>query len=356
MGNYNQSIFPNFEPDLYEEKDYSGEDEIEHELNLNMHPDFDISGLFGSETNFKVEHEVKYMSEKDINEMIQAKNLNKEIKEKLYLDENIRSEEIDEVWSELICSKKRRRNKRKVKKFTIKAKDSTEQHLGRKRKNDDSKRNRIKFDRYNIIKKIKNIIINYLILSINNLLQSLYIKEQINQMFSELNLTQINNMIPIQIIRKIKHNIYATQTKVEKNLEFLRLGIKKCLSNTISEKYKGIPNNTNELIITRLLQDENNKDIFDFIFNRLKIEEFLNIFTYQKDLNDYVKNTLNKDQILIIRNSLIRIDEIDIIKKEGKIFFHCLLLIIYNFKDFIDNKERRNRYKKSKKMEMMLNR
>jgi hypothetical protein len=57
-----------------------------------MHPDFDISGLFGSETNFKVEHEVKYMSEKDINEMIQAKNLNKEINEKLYLDENIRSE------------------------------------------------------------------------------------------------------------------------------------------------------------------------------------------------------------------------------------------------------------------------
>jgi len=356
MGNYNQSIFPNFEPDLYEEKDYSGEDEIEHELNLNMHSDFDISGLFGSETNFKVEHEVKYMSEKDINEMIQAKNLNKEIKEKLYLDENIRSEEIDEVWSELICPKKRRRNKRKVKKFTIKAKDSTEKHLGRKRKNDDSKRNRDKFDTYNIIKKIKNKIINYLILSINNLIQSLYTKEQINQILSELGLPQINNMMPIQIIRKIKHNIYATQTKVEENLNFLGLSIKECLSNDISEKYKGIPNNANELIITRLLQDENNKDIFDFIFNRLKIEEFLNIFTYQKDLNDYVKNTLNKEQILIIRNSLIRIDEIDIIKKEGKIYFHCLLLIIYNFKDFIDNKERRNRYKKSKKMEMMLNR
>ena len=214
-----------------------------------MHPDFDISGLFGSETNFKVEHEVKYMSEKDINEMIQAKNLNKEIKEKLYLDENIRSEEIDEVWSELICSKKRRRNKRKVKKFTIKAKDSTEQHLGRKRKNDDSKRNRDRFDTYNINKKIKNIIINNLILSINNLIQSLYTKEQINQILSELGLPQINNMMPIQIIRKIKHNIYATQTKVEENLNFLGLSIKECLSNAISEKYKGIPNNANELII-----------------------------------------------------------------------------------------------------------
>ena len=273
--------------------------------------------------NFKVEHIVKYMSEKDINEMIQAKSLNKEIKEKLYLDENIRSEEIDEITSELIYPK--------------------EKYLGRKRKNDDSKRNRDKFDTYNIIKKIKNIIIHYLILSINNLIQSLYTTEQINQILSELGLPQINNMMPIQIIRKIKHNIYATQTKVEENLKFLRLPIKKCLSNAISEKYKGIPNNANELIISRLLQDEKNKDIFDFIFNRLKIEDFLNIFTYQNDLNDYVKNTLNKEKISIINNSLIRIGEIDIIKKEGKIYFHCLLLLIYNLKYFIDKKESRNR-------------
>jgi hypothetical protein len=57
-----------------------------------LHPDFDISRLFGTETNFKAEHKLEYKSEKDINEMIQAKNLNKEINEKLYLDENIRSE------------------------------------------------------------------------------------------------------------------------------------------------------------------------------------------------------------------------------------------------------------------------
>jgi hypothetical protein len=40
---------------------------------------------------------------------------------------------------------------------------------------------------------------------------------------------------------------------------------------------------------------------------------------------------------------LIRIDEIDIIKKEGKIYFHCLLLLICNLKYFLDKKERRNR-------------
>jgi len=154
----NQNIFTNSEPDSYEETGYFDEDDIEHELNLDCHADFDISGLFGSETNSKEESELKYKSEKDINEMIQEKNLNKEIKEKLHLDENIRSEEIDETRSELICPKKRRRrNKRKVKRFIIKAKEPTEQLLGRKRKNDDSKRNRDKFDTYNIIKKIMQI-------------------------------------------------------------------------------------------------------------------------------------------------------------------------------------------------------
>ena len=155
MDNWNQNIFTNSEPDSYEETGYFGEDEIEHELNLDCHIDFDISGLFGSETNLKEEHEIKYKSEKDINKMIQEKNLDKKIKGQLYLDENIRSEEIDETKSELICPKKRRRNKRKAKRFIIKAKEPTEQLLGRKRKNDDSKRNRDKFDTYNIIKKIK---------------------------------------------------------------------------------------------------------------------------------------------------------------------------------------------------------
>jgi hypothetical protein len=43
MGNYNQNIFPNSEPDSYEETDYLGEDEIEHGLNFDWHTDFDIS-------------------------------------------------------------------------------------------------------------------------------------------------------------------------------------------------------------------------------------------------------------------------------------------------------------------------
>ena len=109
-----------------------------------------------------------------------------------------------------------------------------------------------------------------------------------------------------------------------------------------------MPSDANRLIISKLLQDEKNKDIFDFIFNKLKIIYWLYIFTYQKELDDYTKNSLSEEKLSIIRKSLIRIDKIDLIKndKKSKNYFHCFSIIIYNLKDFLDNKEGRNRKKK----------
>ena len=109
-----------------------------------------------------------------------------------------------------------------------------------------------------------------------------------------------------------------------------------------------MPSDANRLIISKLLQDEKNKDIFDFIFNKLKMEDCLYIFTYQKELDDYTENSLSEEKLSIIRKSLIRIDKIDLIKndKNSKNYFHCFSIIIYNLKDFLDNKEGRNRKKK----------
>jgi len=328
------------------------EDEVIDEINLDSHADFDITPLFGTRETFKVELTSTYKSEKDINNIIKSKNLKKEIKEKLYLDESTSSKEIKQVWDELLFPKKRNRDKGKEKRFTKNIKDIKNtieiKLLGRKRKDDDSKRNRDRFDTYNITKKIKNKLIQYLILSINNLIQSLYSKEEINRILSELHLSRLKSSNKqFNVILKIKHDIYAKRTKIDENLKFLGSTIGNSLSNNISKKYKDIPSNTNRLIISRLLQDENNKDIFDFIFNKLNIEDWLNIFTYQKELDDYAKNSLNEQKLCIIRNSLIRIEQIDLFKndKESKNFIHCFCIIIYNFKDFLDKKERRNRKK-----------
>ena len=90
----------------------------QNKLNLDSQVDFDISVLLGNRKTFKVVSTLKYKSEREINKIIQSKNLNKEIKEKLYLNEDTRSKEVVQIWSELIFPKKRKRNKGNKKSFS----------------------------------------------------------------------------------------------------------------------------------------------------------------------------------------------------------------------------------------------
>ena len=102
------------------------------------------------------------------------------------------------------------------------------------------------------------------------------------------------------------------------------------------------------MIIKQLLLDDNNKDIFDFIFNHLKIEDWLNIFIYQKKFKDFVKyESLSGNKKNKIKESFIGIDVYfdKIYKsgdKKGKIYFHCFMLMIYNFVRYIMIRESRN--------------
>ena len=328
------------------------------ELNLNSYIDFDLSTLFGSGNDSSTDLATKnsalnkkkikkfktrfpFNFEKNINEIIRRMKLNEEEKKGILLDEDKSSEEVDTIWMELTNEKIRRRieikeknNKKEAKNIEIKFKQ------GRKKKDDNTKRKRNKYSTYNIMKKIKNKIIHYLLLFINKLIKSLYTKEQINEILFELDLPQIKSYNKsIQIIKKIEHEIYAKNTKKDENLKFLNSTIKTYLSNNISKKFIGIPFNSNEIIMSRLLQDEDKKDIFNFIFNELRLEDWLNIFTYQRDLENYtkIKNILNEQQILAISKNLIRIDNlllelINSCDDKNKNYFHCFVILIFNFK------------------------
>ena len=174
----------------------------------------------------------------------------------------------------------------------------------------------------------------------------------------------------IQVIRKIKHGKIANETKRDDNLNFLGSTIGKYLSNIISTKYKCARSNANKLIIERLLQDENKKEIFEFIFNTLKIEQWLNIFTYKEDIDIYAKNSLNNEQILIITKNFVRIENLfyeltkkvnlfyELTKKvkindDYENYLNCFTILIFNFKEFIENKESRNRQKKTNNEESL---
>ena len=70
---------------------------------------FDISGLFQNKTKFDVEITLKYKSIEEINKRFKEMKLNEKIKEKLYLDEDKITKEIDTTWTELITTKKKKK-------------------------------------------------------------------------------------------------------------------------------------------------------------------------------------------------------------------------------------------------------
>ena len=301
-----------------------------------------------SKIKFKITFPIKINFEENINNIFQRMNLKDEEKKGVLLDENQNTKEIEIIWAELLNEKKRIRNKDKEKINIIeKIMDiKTNVKRGRKKKDDNTNRKNNKYRTYNLIKKIKNKIMHYLLLFINNLIKSLYTKEQINEILNELNLPQIKSYdTPIQVIKKIEHDICAKQMKTEENINFLNSKIKDYLSNNITKKFVSIPLNSNEIIISRLLQDENKKDIFKFIFEELSIEEWLNIFTYQKDIEYYTnaKDLLNEEQISIISKNLIGIDSLLLefinSKDFNKNYFHCFIILIYNLKEYISKKE-----------------
>ena len=90
-------------------------------------------------------------------------NLKEETENKLILDKDKKTKEIEEIFTELYKEKKRVRGKKNKKINKIEEPKDIEcgkKILGRKRKDDTTVGERTRYSSYNIIKKIKNKIIN----------------------------------------------------------------------------------------------------------------------------------------------------------------------------------------------------
>lgn len=179
---------------------------------------------------------------------------------------------------------------------------------------------------------------------INKIINTLYDKDQLKEIFSSLNLPKIvSNSKLIKVIKDNDYSLISYKIKKDDNLAILDLTIRKLLSNKISKKYVDIPDNYNEIIINKISHDKNNQKIFDFIFNHLKLEDWLDIFIYKKELNDFITySILDKDEKNIIKDNLVRIDDyFPQLYGDNKIYFHCFIILIYNFVRFFMIKERR---------------
>ena len=297
-------------------------------------------------SKIKFETKTNPVLEEEINEIIINKmNLNQEDKLKFLLDINPKDIRILKIKDELINDE----SKGKYIEEKIAFKVENGQILGIKRNDDSIEPNRRKSKSDNIIKKIKNRIIDFLLSFVNKLINSLYSKDKINQILSKLNLPLIKSQNE-DVLKKIDHKIVVNHTNNSYNLKFLSFKLKDLLSKMNSERYS-IPDNYNELIISELLKDDENKDIFNFVFNEIDIEAWLQIFTYQKELECYTKNSLaNEEHEIKLKENIVRIDEYLMkylnSEKDDKIYYHCFLLLLYNFRIYLSNKKGRNCFNK----------
>ena len=297
-------------------------------------------------SKIKFETKTNPVLEEEINKIIINKmNINQEDKLKFLLDINPKDIRILKIKDELINNE----SKSEYLEEKIAFKVENGQILGIKRNDDYIESNRRKSKSDDIIKKIKNRIIDFLLSFVNKLINSLYSKDKINQILSKLNLPLIKSQNE-DVLKKIDHKIVANHTNKSYNLKFLSSTLTDILSKMNSERYS-IPDNYNELIISELLKDDENKDIFNFVFNEIDIEAWLQIFTYQKELECYMKNSLaNEEHELKLKENIVRIDEYLMkylnSEKDDKIYYHCFLLLLYNFRIYLSNKKGRNCFNK----------
>ncbi len=274
--------------------------------------------------------------EKDINNLINKMNINEEMKNLLTLNAELDNEEIKKLRILLFMKDKKRMKKECIKKNLF-----ISSKKGRKLKGDKSYSPHNKYTPDKIVNFIKTRLNDSLLLFLNKLICSIYSIDRINQMLSELHLK--NDRKSIDNSKVLIKNIRVNKKNKLYNLKLLNLTIKDYISQDISPKNKKPHSDYNRRIIQKLLDDEQNKHIFDFIFKDLKIEDWLDIFIYKKEIDNYInKNKLNICEINVIKENLIRIDNSFLEKPiNDELYIKCFILMIYNYKRYLLMKEGR---------------
>lgn len=290
-----------------------------------------------------------YFSENEINIVINKFDINKEMKLILRLQNDLKCHSIQSIKKELEITNIKRG---KMIKETID--NGIILKRGRKLNQDMTNRNHNQYSSDNIISRIINIINDFVINFTNKLINSLYRDVEKIIILKELYLSKLKSSKNLmKMIKKINYDFLLNLRKKDKILKLLDFSLKEYLSQEISNKYdkNNFPIDYNALIIEKIVNDENKKNIFKFILEDLKIEDYIDIFIHKKNFKDFPNySILNKAQKEILKENLETIEKyIDKIFKNDKKYFHIFCLIIFNLKIYLENKESRNRKKNEQK-------
>ena len=219
---------------------------------------------------------------------------------------------------------------------------------GRKKLNDYSKRRHSKNSSDNIIKKIKSKFLEYSLKFINKVLNSNLNKKNKAYYNYLLRKKKKDDDDDLEDLIKSLDYKYVNRIKKDSELSLLNKSLKEIFSQDISSKYSRLPNDSNRIIIERILTDEKNNDIIMFVFN-LTLREWIDVFIYKKELKDITKiNNLNEEKINQLSSLFDRVDKLllDIYQKDcNKNYLSHFISLMYNYERwFFIKKGRRRRF------------
>ena len=183
----------------------------------------------------------------------------------------------------------------------------------------------------NIIKKLKAKLFEYALNFLNNILNKG--KEE-----------NVNKLL------KLDYK-YINRLNREQDLKFLNMNLKNLFSKEVSAKYSTILKDANKKYIKFILSKKKDDDTILFVFNKMTLRDWLDIFTHKKNVKeliteyDYLDKKIDIDRI---EKSIYGIDELlyKIMDKNDEDYLTPFIFLLYNFERWFYIKRSRNRGKK----------
>ena len=186
---------------------------------------------------------------------------------------------------------------------------------------------------------------------------SMIMKKEINKVLNsnlnKKNITNYNYLLRKKkkeddfenLIKSLDYK-YVNRIKKDSELSLLDKSLKEVFSQDISSKYSRLPNDSNEIIIKRIVIDEKDNDIIMFALN-LILREWIDVFMYKKELKDIPKiNNLSEEKINQLSSLFDRVDNLllDIYQKDcNKNYLSHFISLMYNYERWFFIKTGRNR-------------
>ena len=261
-------------------------------------------------------------NEMDGNELFSFDKIKKEIFPKLNIS--------NEIKNKIIKDEEILKNIEKFKKIKTENEFNSEEiygelEFGRKKRGDKSIRNHNRYSYDNVMKKIKSEIFDCLLSFINIIFNAFIDKNKKTSLFT---ITYENKKVYDNgfYLKPLNYEI-IDKLKKDYNLNLLKMNLKDFFSQKITPKFKNFSTSSNKIILDEILKDESDDSLIVKALN-LKFEEWLDFFTYKKNIPILEQIEIEKNVVLPRADELLN----KIGSKNDDSYFSIFLFLLYNVK------------------------